>query len=78
MSPTFLSSYLREVSSSVSNWHEDNYDFYRYGPQTKIKRQINWKTPFVNYLQRKGYFSLERFTLDIMKATKLVDTHIKQ
>ena len=33
MSSTFLSSYLREVTSSLSNWHEDNYDFYRFGPQ---------------------------------------------
>ncbi len=76
MSSTFLSSYLREVTSSLSNWHEDNYDFYRFGPKLEEQPQRSWKTPFKAYLRRRGYVPSGLQSDGVMVAVQLVEKHL--
>jgi FkbM family methyltransferase len=76
MSSTFLSSYLREVTLNLSNWHEDNYDFYRFGPQPEERAQRSWKTPIIDYLRGRGYVPDWQWSNEVMAAIQLVDTHL--
>jgi FkbM family methyltransferase len=72
MSSTFLSSYLHEVTSSLSNWHTDNYDFYRSGPQP----QRSWKTHIADYLRRRGCLPNDAYSDGVMAAVQLVEASL--
>jgi len=76
MSSTFLSAYLGEVVSNLSNWHKDNYDFYRFGPQPQEQIKRSWKAPIIDYLRRKGYVNSRQWSDWVMAAVRLVETHL--
>lgn len=75
-SSTFLSSYLQEVNSSLPNWHEDNYDFYRFGPQPEEQRHRSWKTPIIDYLRRRGFVFGGLLSNGVRIAVQLVEKHL--
>ena len=72
MSSAFLSSYMREVTSSLSNWHTDNYDFYRFGPRP----QRPWKTLIADYLRRRGCLLSDKYSDEVMAAVQLVEAYL--
>jgi len=72
MSSTFLSAYMQEVNSSLLNWHTDNYDFYRFGPEAKK----SWKTFIADYLRSKGCMLSDKYTAGVMAAIQLVEPYL--
>lgn len=76
MSSTFWSSYLSEVTSNLSNWYEDNYDYRRFGPQPKKQLQRYFKDSMIDTLRHRGYVSAGTRSNGTTAATKLVDTHL--
>lgn len=76
MSSTFLTSYLCEITSSLSNWHENNYDIYRFGPQPKEQPYLSWKTPISSYLRSRGYVPGWQCSWGILTGVQLVETNL--
>ena len=76
MVSTFWSSYLSEVTSSLTNWHEDNYDFYRFGPQPKQQPLGRLKDAVNGLLRRSGLVSAGARSKGIKTAVQLVDEHL--
>jgi hypothetical protein len=69
---TFLSSYLHEVTSNLSNWHTNNYDFYRFGPHPRRP----WKTVISDILRRGGCLGNDDYSDGMMAAVRLVEADL--
>ena len=59
----FLAEYFKVVDKNISNDHSDNWDFYRFGPESRSKQSLRGRaaTSFINYLHKKGYFHINSF-----------------
>ena len=78
MSKTFLLSYMEEVASSMLNWYEDNYDFYRFGPLQKEKSRDSWKKLARDFLRGRGFLKAEDMSRKILSAIQLVEPYLSR
>ena len=75
MSSDFWSSYFSEVTVNLLNWHEDNYDFRRFGPQPNSPSISYYRDVILKNLQRNRYGSAISWLIGIITATRLVNIH---
>jgi len=76
MPNSFLTSFLSEVTASLTNRHEDNYDYYRFGLPNQQKQRRSWKAVAIDYLRQKGFGLAGAWAVKTLAAVKLIEPHL--
>jgi len=76
MSNSFLTSFLSEVTASLTNRHEGNYDYHRFGLPAQQKRRRTWKDFTADYLRQKGFGLAGVWAAKTLAAVKLIEPYL--
>ena len=79
MNNTFLISYVKEINSNVTNWHDNNYDYFRFGLREKTEsNSITLKMILKKHLRSRGYVSDQTWKRSLNKSIEYIEPHINQ
>lgn len=76
MTTNFISTYIDEISRNITNFYDDNYDYYRFGPKEYKNSKLNIKIFFKDILRKRGYVSTDIWSKGVKKSIQLVGPNI--